>query len=94
MSKKVKYNLLFAIHDMMLDRAFDEYKLKLSPDISENRKARAFLTHFSRVIGSYKRPNYIVGQEKYTEELNAELLYLIRDCPLFDSNGDLPEEFK
>lgn len=94
MRKKVKYNLLFAIHDMRLDRAFEEYKLKLSPDISENRKARAFLTHFSRVIGSYKRPNYIVGQEKFTEELDSDLITLIRDYPLFDPNGELPKGFK
>ena len=75
MSKRIKkrYNLLFAIHDMLLDDAFKDYKMTLNPDISENRKAKAFLTHYGRVIGSYKIECYEVGKEKprfsYVEEL-------------------------
>ena len=83
MKKKVKYNLLFAIQDMNLDLAFDEYKKTLNPDISENRKARAFLTKYARVIGPYKLPCYVVGQERSHNEPDPDLINLIKETSLY-----------
>ena len=75
-SSKKKYNLLFAIQDMKLDKAFEDYKKCLNPSISENRKAKAFLTHFARVIGPYKLECYEVGKERPRYTAAEELAQL------------------
>lgn len=72
---KERYNLLFAIKELACERAFEEYKANLDPNISENRKARAFLAHFSHIL-PYKLPCFIKGQEMpYMEYLEKCVLH-------------------
>jgi len=59
----MKINYLFAIDELGCTKAYDEYKKTLDPNISENRKARAFCSHYSHIL-PYRLPCFIKGQEQ------------------------------
>lgn len=61
MNKRVKYNWLYMIKDLNLTEAFEEFKSK-HKDISLNRLARAFISHYKYIL-PYKCNCYLVGHE-------------------------------